>query len=57
MLQPKRPDTPLAPTPIVKWVDNIRNPDNKEFVDEVKFNKKDNSKVTQQEFNQRYKIK
>ena len=61
MLQPsknkKRPDTPLAPTPTLKWADDIRNPDNEEFVEETRFNKKNNSKVTQKEFNQRYKIK
>lgn len=53
----KRPDTPLAPTPVVRWADNIKNPENKEFVDEVAFNKKKIGKVTQEEFNQRYGVK
>jgi hypothetical protein len=53
----KRPDTPLAPTPVVRWADNIKNPENKEFVAEVAFNKKKIGKVTQDEFNQRYGVK
>jgi hypothetical protein len=61
----KRPDTPLAPTPVVRWADNVRNPENEEFVVEVAFNKnkggnvtnKDLKKVTQDEFNKRYSIK
>jgi hypothetical protein len=53
----KRPDTPLAPTPVVRWADNIKNPENKEFVREVAFNKKKIGKVTQDEFNQRYGVK
>jgi hypothetical protein len=53
----KRPDTPLAPTPVVRWADNIKNPENKEFVAEVAFNKKKIGKVTQEEFNQRYGVK
>jgi hypothetical protein len=52
-----RPDTPLAPTPVVRWADNIKNPENKEFVREVAFNKKKIGKVTQEEFNQRYGVK
>jgi hypothetical protein len=52
-----RPDTPLAPTPVVRWADNIKNPENKEFVREVAFNKKKIGKVTQDEFNQRYGVK
>jgi hypothetical protein len=53
----KRPDTPLAPTPVVRWADNIKNPENKEYVAEVAFNKKKIGKVTQDEFNQRYGVK
>jgi hypothetical protein len=61
----KRPDTPLAPTPVVRWADNVRNPENEEFVVEVAFNKnkggnvtkRDLKKVTQDEFNQRYGVK
>jgi hypothetical protein len=61
----KRLDTPLAPTPVVRWADNVRNPENEEFVVEVAFNKKkggnvtkmDLKKVTQDEFNQRYGVK
>jgi hypothetical protein len=54
----KRPDTPLAPTPVVRWADNIKNPENEEFVTEVAFNKgKSNKRVTQDEFNQRYGVK
>ncbi len=52
-----RPDTPLAPTPVVRWADNIKNPENKEFVREVAFNKKKIGKVTQEEFNKRYGVK
>jgi len=52
-----RPDTPLAPTPVVRWADNIKNPENREFVAEVAFNKKKIGKVTQEEFNQRYGVK
>jgi hypothetical protein len=53
----KRPDTPLAPTPVVRWADNIKNPENEEFVAEVAFNKKKIGKVTQEEFNKRYGVK
>lgn len=54
----KRPDTPLAPTPVVRWADNIKNPENKEYVAEVAFNKnKRNKRVTQDEFNERYGVK
>jgi hypothetical protein len=53
----KRPDTPLAPTPVVRWADNIKNPENKEYVKEVAFNKKKIGKVTQDEFNERYGVK
>ena len=53
-----RPDIPLAPTPIVKWEDDIYNPKNKEYVNEVAFNKnKTPNRVTQKEFNKRYDIK
>ena len=62
----KRPDTPLAPTPVVKWENSVMNPANKEFVGEVAFNKKkrgdrnitkrDLKKVTQEEFNKRYGV-
>ena len=38
--KPKRPDTPLAPTPVVRWANSVKNPENKEFVAEVAFNKK-----------------
>lgn len=54
------------PVLVVKWEHNVRNPDNEEFVVEVAFNKKkgpnydvskkDISRVTQEEFNQRYGI-
>jgi hypothetical protein len=64
--KPKRPDTPLAPTPVVRWANSVKNPENKEFVAEVAFNKKkradrnitkrDLSKVTQEEFNKRYGV-
>ena len=48
----------MRPTKVVKWADDIRNPENKEFVDEVAFNKgTDSKKVTQAEFNQRYGVK
>jgi hypothetical protein len=37
------------------WADNIKNPENEEFVEEVAFNlNKPVSQVTQQEFNNRY---
>jgi hypothetical protein len=54
----RRPDIPLAPTPTVKWEDDIYNPKNKEYVKEVAFNKnKSAHRVTQKEFNKRYDIK
>lgn len=38
-----------------KWADNIKNPENEEFVVEVAFNlNKPVSQVSQQEFNNRY---
>ena len=38
-----------------KWADNIKNPENEEFVEEVAFNlNKSVSQVSQQEFNNRY---
>jgi PBP1b-binding outer membrane lipoprotein LpoB len=38
-----------------KWTNNIHNPENEEFVEEVAFNlHKSADKVTQVEFNQRY---
>ncbi len=60
-----RPDTPLAPTPVVRYENSIKNPANREFVAEVAFNKKSNGKVTnrnmkkvtQEEFNDRYGVK
>ena len=62
----KRPDIPLAPTPVVRWENSIKNPENRPYVGEVAFNKKkrgDNSvtkrdmnKVTQEEFNERYGV-
>jgi len=37
------------------WADNIKNPENEEFVEEVAFNlNKSVSQVSQQEFNNRY---
>lgn len=42
----------------VKWEDDIRNPENEEFVVETAFNLgKKPKKVTQDEFNQRYGVK
>jgi hypothetical protein len=58
MAKQKRPDIPLASSPMVRWVDNIKNPENAEFVTETGYNlRKPNSQVTQQEFNTRYNIK
>ena len=38
-----------------KWTNNIKNPDNLEFIEEVAFNlNKSPQQVTQQEFNNRY---
>ena len=38
-----------------KWTNNIKNPDNLEFIEEVAFNlNKSPQQVTQQEFNARY---
>ena len=38
-----------------KWTNNIKNPDNLEFIEEVAFNlNKAPQQVTQQEFNARY---
>jgi uncharacterized lipoprotein YmbA len=40
-----------------KWADNIKNPDNQEFVEEVAFNLGiPTNKVTQEQFNIRYKL-
>lgn len=49
----------IKKTESVSWKDDVRNPENKEFVNEVAFNKgyKDLKKVTQAEFNERYGIK
>lgn len=60
----KQPMAP-SPTPKVSWEDDVKNPENKEFVVEVAFNKygcnpctdKDLSKVSQKDFNKRYGIK
>jgi hypothetical protein len=54
----KRPETPLAPTPVVKWIDNVRNPSNEEYVVETAYNLDKKPKdVTQDEFSLRYNIK
>lgn len=38
-----------------RWADNIKNPENEEFVEEVAFNKGiSSSAVTQEQFNERY---
>lgn len=40
-----------------KWVDNIHNPENEEFVEEVAFNLGIYAdQVTQQQFNKRYEL-
>ena len=40
-----------------KWADNIKNPDNQEFVEEVAFNLGiTTSQVTQAQFNKRYEL-
>lgn len=40
------------------WENSIKNPANREYVDEIAFNKdKKARKVTQEEFNQRYGVK
>lgn len=40
-----------------KWADNIHNPDNEEFVEEVAFNLGiTTSQVTQAQFNKRYEL-
>lgn len=57
--------TPMASSPKVSWDDDVKNPENREFVVETAFNKygcnpctdKDLKKVTQQDFNKRYGIK
>ena len=42
----------------LSWKDNIRNPENAEFIDEVSFNEGiPFNKVTQKQFNKRYEIK
>ena len=54
----KRAETPLAPTPVVKWIDNVKNPYNEEFVVETAYNLDKKPKdVTQDEFSLRYNIK
>lgn len=35
----KRPDTPLAETPVVRWENNIKNPANRLNVNEVRNNR------------------
>ena len=40
-----------------KWADNIKNPENEEFVEEVAFNLGIHAdQVTQQQFNKRYEL-
>jgi len=42
----------------VNWEDDIRNPENAEFVEEVSFNEDiPFNQVTQEQFNKRYEIK
>jgi hypothetical protein len=67
----KRPDTPLAPTPMVKWENNIKNPANALSVNDVRINrdtpvdapkqtlfrKMFPKKVSQEEYNKFYDIK
>ena len=45
-------------TKVVRWKDSIKNPENREFVGEVAFNKgtKNLKKVSQEEFNKRYGV-
>lgn len=58
MAKQNRPDIPLATTPMVRWVNNIKNPSNEEYVVETAYNlRKPTNKVTQAEFNKRYGIK
>lgn len=58
MEQQKRPDIPLARTPLVRWANDVRNPANEEYVVETGYNlDKPVTKVTQGEFNKRYGIK
>jgi hypothetical protein len=60
-------DKPLAESPkprVLSWEDSIKNPENREFVQEVAFDKygcnpctdRDLKKVTQKDFNKRYGI-
>jgi hypothetical protein len=56
--QQKRPETPLAPTPTVRWINDIKNPRNEEYVVETAYNNDKEAKdVTQEEFNMRYGVK
>ena len=49
---------PKAEVKVVRWKDSVKNPENKEFVAEVAFNKgsKNMKKVKQEEFNKRYGV-
>ena len=48
---------PISVDNCPKWADNIHNPDNQEFVEEVAFNLGIyTSQVTQEQFNSRYEL-
>lgn len=57
-----KPKKKTNQSPSVAWSDDIRNPENAEYVSEIAFNKglkeywkNPQKKVTQQEFNERYR--
>jgi len=52
------PKEALLNKKVVRWKDDVKNPENKEFVGEVAFNKgtKNLKKVSQEEFNKRYGV-
>lgn len=68
--KPKRPDTPLAPTPVVRWENNVKNPENRLNKIEVMnnrdtpvdakptlMNKLFPGRVTQKEYNEFWGVK
>jgi hypothetical protein len=58
MTTPPKKNKIMKSMSVTKYADDIKNPKNAEYVAEVAFNKgKDAKKVTQEEFDKRYKAK
>ena len=45
----------MSPKKVVRWENNIKNPANSEYVNEVSFNQ-NGKKATQKQFNKRYDV-